>query len=132
MALVLLFVVLPFVVAGVVVAYIWWRSSGGPAPLRTSDVLATGEPAEAEVLSVKAMTGPLDVRPMVKMGLRISLGGQPALELEVTQAMPRSRLRDLRPGDVVEVRVTADRAAAAVVLGPAATGHGAAGPGGHG
>jgi len=118
-ALILLFVVLPFVVAALVIAFVSWRSSGGPAPVRTSDVLAHGDPAEADVLSVKALGGFLDVRPMVKMGLRIRVPDASPFELEVTQSIPRGMLSELREGTVVEVRVTPDRATAAVVLGGA-------------
>jgi len=116
LALLLLFVVLPFVVAGGVIAFVSWRSKGGPAPVRTSDILATGDPGEAEVLTVKAMGGFLDARPMVRMGLRVQAGGSAPFDLEVTQSIPRGSLRDIRPGVRVEVRVTPDRSRAAVVL----------------
>jgi len=118
LALLLLFVVLPFAVAGAVISFVWWRSKDGPAPVRTSDILATGDPGEAEVLTVKAMGGFLDVRPMVRMGLRVQASDGRPFELEVTQSVPRASLRDIRPGMRVEVRLTADRSRGAVVLGP--------------
>jgi len=116
LALLLLFVVLPFAVAGGVIGFVSWRSKDDPPPVRTSDILATGDPGEAEVLTVKAMGGFLDARPMVRMGLRVQAGGATPFDLEVTQSIPRSSLRDIRPGVRVEVRVTPDRSRAAVVL----------------
>ncbi len=118
LALVLLFVVLPFGVAAAVIAYVSWRSGRGPAPVRTSQILATGDPGHAEVLTIKSMGGFLDPRPMVRLGLRITdIRGEAPFDVEVTQSLPRASLRDLHAGDVVEVRVTADRTHAAVVLG---------------
>jgi hypothetical protein len=114
-ALLVLFVVLPFVVAGLVIAFISWRSSSDPPPVRTSDILATGEPAEAEILAVKPLGGFLDTRPMVRFDLRIDVQPSP-VELQVTQSVPRALLRGIGVGDRVEVRVTPDRAAAAVVF----------------
>jgi len=116
LALLLLFVVLPFLVAGLVIAFVSWRSSGDPPPVRTSDVLATGEPGSAEVLTVKPMGGFLDPRPMVRMGLRIRVGASDPFDLEVTQSIPRAHLRDIKPGETVEVRVTADHSVGAVLL----------------
>jgi hypothetical protein len=117
-ALVLLFFVLPFLVAGVVIALVSWRSSGGPTPIRTSTILATGQPAEAEVLAVKAMGTIVDMRPMVRFSLRVKTGpDEEPFELQVVQSLPRAAIRDIRPGDVVEVRLTADRSAGAVVWG---------------
>jgi hypothetical protein len=119
-ALVLLFVVLPFVVAAVVIPLVAWRSSGGPPPVRTSDILASGRPAIAEVLAVKPSGSILDLRPMVRFSLRVNAGpDEPPFELEVVQSLPRGALRDFRPGNVVEVRLTADHSAGAVVWGGA-------------
>jgi len=114
-ALVLLFVVLPFAVAGGVVAFVSWRAKSGPAPTRTSTVLASGVPGEAEVLAVRSFGGLLDTRPMVRLDLRITTPSQPAFDLQVTQSLPRPYARALRVGDRVEVRVLADRSAAAVL-----------------
>lgn len=119
-ALVVLFVVLPFPVAGAVIAFVAWRSSSDPPPVRTSVILADGHPAEAEVLSVKPMGGLLDVRPMVRFSLRVHAGPDEApFELEVIQSLPRGAAREIHPGDLVEVRLTADRSAGAVVWGRA-------------
>jgi hypothetical protein len=114
-ALVVLFVVLPFVVAAGVIAFISWRSSDGPPPVRTSDILATGEPGEAEVLAIRSFGGLLDTRPMVRLDLRVTTAANPAFDLQVTQSLPRPYARALRVGDRVEVRVLPDRSAAAVV-----------------
>jgi hypothetical protein len=119
-ALVVLFVVLPFVVAGGVIAFVSWRSSGDPPPVRTSAILAAGEPGDAEILAIRAFGGLLDTRPMVRLDLRIATPGHAAFDLQVTQSLPRPYARGLRVGDRVEVRVLPDRTGAAVV--PAAPG----------
>ena len=114
-ALVVLFVVLPFVVAAGVIAFVSWRSSDGPPPVRTSDILATGDPGEAEVLAIRSFGGLLDTRPMVRLDLRVTTAANPAFDLQVTQSLPRPYARALRVGDRVEVRVLPDRSGAAVV-----------------
>jgi hypothetical protein len=118
-ALVILFVLLPFVVAAGVIAFVSWRSSGQPPPVRTSDILATGERGEAEILAIKSFGGLLDTRPMIRLDLRITTPGDATFDLQVTQSLPRPYARGLRPGDHVEVRVLADRAGAAIVPAPA-------------
>jgi len=117
-AVVLLFVVLPFIVAGAVIAFVNWRSSSGPAPVRTSTILATGEPGEAEVLAIRSFGGLLDTRPMVRVDLRVTSPGPGAFDLQVTQSLPRPFARSLHVGDRVEVRVLPDRSAAAIVPSP--------------
>ena len=114
-ALVLLFVVLPFVVAGGVIAFVSWRAKDEAAPTRTSAVLASGEPGDAEILGLRSYGGLLDTRPMVRLDLRITTPSQGPFELQVTQSLPRPYARSLRVGDRVEVRVLADRSAAAVL-----------------
>jgi hypothetical protein len=118
-ALVILFVVLPFAVAGGVIAFVSWRSSAGPPPVRTSDILATGEEGHAEILAVRSFGGLFDTRPMVRLDLRITPRDGDVFDLQVTQSFPRAYARTLKPGDRVEVRVLADRAHAAVVASPA-------------
>jgi hypothetical protein len=116
--LVVLFVVLPFVVAAGAIRFVTWRSRHDPPPVRTSDLLAHGEPAEAEILSIKPMGGFLDVRPMVRFGLRVDAGqGAAAFDLEVTQSIPRAMLKGFSTGERIDVRLSADRSAGAVVLG---------------
>lgn len=126
--LLVLFVLLPFVVAGGVIAFVSWRSQGGPAPVRISELLAGGEPAEGEVLAVSPLGSILDARPMLEVRLRVRTAGSSApFDLDVTQSVPRRVASRLRQGDVVELRVSADHSAGALVLGPQAAG----GPGGH-
>src|SRR5579864_3300781 len=118
-ALVILFVLLPFAVAAGVIAFVNWRSSGDPPPIRTSDILASGDPGEAEILAVRSFGSLLDARPMVRLALRVTTPGQPPFELQVTQSFSRAYARAVRPGDRVVVRVTPDRGAAAIVVGAA-------------
>lgn len=112
-ALVILFVVLPFVLAALIVPLVMWRSSKGPKPVLTSEILAGGMAARAEVLSVRQLGGPFDVRPMLRFSLKVM--EEEPFDLEVVQSLPRGAIRDFRPGDEVEVRLTADRGAGAVV-----------------
>jgi hypothetical protein len=117
-ALVLLFVVLPFIVAAAVIGFINWRSSSDPPPVRTSTILETGEPGEGEVLGIRSFGGLLDTRPMVRLDLRVTTPGSPAFDLQVTQSLPRPFARALRVGDHLELRVLRDRTAAAIVPSP--------------
>lgn len=122
-ALLLLFVVLPFALAALVIPFVAWRHKDDPKPILTSDILAHGVPGRAEVLSVKALGSILDMRPMVRFHLRVAGGaGEQPFELEVVQSLPRSVVPDFRPGDQVDVRVTEDRSAAAVVWNPGSGG----------
>lgn len=116
-ALIVLFVVAPFGVAAAVIWFVSWRSGKGPAPIRTSDVLRDGEPAPAEVLTLRNLGTILDVRPMVRLGLRISPSEGAPFDLEVTQTVSRGGLRQIRVGDRVEVRYLPDRSSAALVTG---------------
>jgi hypothetical protein len=118
-ALLLLFVVLPIVLAVLVFPLVAWRHRNDPKPVLTSEILAHGMPGRAEVLSVKALGSILDMRPMVRFHLRV--GGrvdEEPFELEVVQSLPRSVIADFHPGDEVDVRVTEDRSAGAVVWNP--------------
>jgi hypothetical protein len=115
-ALVFLFVILPFLLAGLVIAFVSWRSSHGPPPIRTSQILAEGLPGEAKVVSVKMTGGFLDPRPMIRIGLHVTSGFDgPPFDLDVVQSFPKDVARKIRPGDTVQVRLTADRSAGAVV-----------------
>jgi len=117
--LVVLFVLAPFAVAGVVIPLVAWRTSGAPRPVLTSEILANGRPAEAEILSVRNLGNILDARPMVRFALRVLADGDDQLpwDLEVVQWIPRRLVATFRPGDVVEIRLTADGSAGAVVWG---------------
>ena len=112
----ILFVVLPFVLAAILVPIMVWRNSGGSPPVLTSEVLATGLPGRAEILSVRTLGSIVEVRPMVRFVLQITpaAGGDP-FDLEVVQALPRGVIGRFRKGDTVEVRFTADHAYGAVV-----------------
>lgn len=117
-ALVVLFVLLPFALAGVVVPLVAWTHRHDPTPVRTSDILATGTSARAEIVSVRSLGTIVDLKPMVRFVLRVTVpDGEAPFDLEVVQAIPRSLVGAYRPGDRVEVRLTADRSAGAVVLG---------------
>ncbi len=117
-ALVVLFVVLPVVLAVVVLLFVSWRTSGDPKPILTSDILAHGLPGEGEILSVKALGGILDIRPMVRFVLRVTAEpDEEPFDLEVIQSLPRGVVSEFRRGDVVEVRLTPDRSRGAVVWG---------------
>ena len=82
----------------------------------TSEILATGERADGEIVSVRNLGTIVDLRPMVKVVLNITThdGGEP-FELEVVQSFPRSVIYSLRPGERVDVRLSPDRSAGAVV-----------------
>lgn len=116
-ALVILFVVLPVVLGAVIVPLVGWRTSKGPRPVLTSDILATGQPARGEILEVRSLGTILDVKPMVRFRLRVSEPAGEPFDLTVVQALPRSLVGRFRRGDVVELRVTADRSAGAIVVG---------------
>lgn len=122
----MLFVVLPFVLAAVVVPFVAWRHRDDPKPVLTSEILATGVRGHAEIVSVRSLGTVLDLKPMVRFVLRVTTdapapggddpGAEP-FELEVVQSIPRSLVGVYRPGDRVEVRLTPDNSAGAVVLG---------------
>jgi hypothetical protein len=82
----------------------------------TRDILATGERAEGEIVSVRNMGTVVDLRPMVRVVLNVStVDGEQPFELEVVQAFPRSVVYALRPGERVEMRLAPDRSAGAIV-----------------
>jgi hypothetical protein len=115
---VVLFVLLPFALAAVIVPLAVWRLSRGPTPVLTSEILDHGLPGNAEIISVRPLGSFLELRPMVRFVLRVTAdsGGQP-FQLEVVQSLPRSVMANFRAGDLIEVRLTPDHAAGAVVWG---------------
>ena len=120
--------VLPFVLAALVIPFVAWRHRGDPKPIRTSDILAHGLPGRAEVLSVRALGSILDMRPMVRFQLRVSAaGGDAPFQLEVVQSFPRSVVAEFHAGDEVEIRLTDDRSAGAIVWGDGPPPSGSAG-----
>jgi hypothetical protein len=117
-ALLLLFIVLPIVAAPLIVALVSWHGQTVPAGLRTSDLLRDGEPAEAELLGWKNRGLFLDRTPMVAFRLAVQPPGAPGadpIELAVTQSTPRPLLSGLSAGMTIEVRLSPDRTAAAIV-----------------
>ena len=109
---------LPFVLAAVIFPLVQWRHSASPQPVRTSDILAHGLPGRAEILSVKPLGSVVDVRPMVRFQLRVrtdAAGPRQPFELEVVQSFPRAVMRQFRPGETVDVRLTPDLSQGAVV-----------------
>jgi len=117
-ALVVIFLLAPLGVALVLVPLYAWASSRGLRPLLTSEILASGLPGEGQILSVRNLGSVLDLKPMVRLSLAVSpAGGDASFEVEVVQAFPRAVALSWRPGDLVEVRFTPDRRAAAVVWG---------------
>ncbi len=116
--LLLIFVVLPIVLAAVLVPILVWRNSRGPRPILTSEILASGLPGEAEIVSVRTLGNLLDPRPMVRFKLKVRASREEApFDLEVVQSLPRYVIGEFRSGDVVEIRFTPDRTAGAVVWG---------------
>ena len=111
-ALLILFVVLPLIVAPIVIALVARRSPAFPPEYRTSALLENGDPVQGEIVSWKNK-GPFlfDSRPMVLF--RVVVNGE---EVEITQSVPRSVLNRLSEGMTVELRRSADRRAAAIVL----------------
>lgn len=116
-ALVILFVVVPVVAAAVIVPLMVWWMSKGPKPVLTSELLAHGVPAQGEILRVRSLGNVLDVRPMVRFTLRVTMDGGEPFEMEVVQALPRSMVGVFRPGDLVRLRLAPDRSAGAIEWG---------------
>lgn len=123
----MLFVLLPFALAALVIPFVAWRHRGDPKPVLTSEILATGVRGRAEIVSVRSLGSVVDLKPMVRFVLRVDAGGPgpdeaagaggEPFDLEVVQSVPRSLVGVYRPGDRVEVRLTPDRSAGAVVFG---------------
>ena len=110
--LLLLFVVLPLIVTPIVVLIVVRRAPDLPEEYRISSLLDHGEPAQAELLEWKNK-GPFlfDSRPMVSFRLKLE-GGD---ELVVVQSTPRDVVGRLVRGMPVDVRLSRDRIAGAIV-----------------
>lgn len=114
--LLLLFVVLPLVLAVGVAALVQWRSQPFPPELRTSSILRDGDPAEGELIDWRSPAQSfLDRHPMVTF--RVAVVGAEATEIHITQSVPRGVLRRLERGMTVPIRLSADRAHGAIVFG---------------
>jgi hypothetical protein len=113
-ALVLLFVVLPIVLAPIVVAFVAWRAPAPPPGTRTSELLSDGEAATAELVGWRDKGAFLELRPMVAFELIVA--GEAPFELTVVQSVPRRLLSRLERGMTLDVRLSPDRAAGAIVF----------------
>ena len=118
--LLLLFVVLPFVVGGIVMGLVSWRSKDVEPAHRISALLEHGDPGQAEVIELRRLGTFLDVRPMVafRLAVRAGLPGEDvdSFELVVTQSVPRRVAAALEPGMVFEVRLSSDHTHGALVM----------------
>ncbi len=84
----------------------------------TSELLAHGTPAEADIVRVRSLGNVLDVRPMVEFTVRVNAEpGEEPFELQIVQAIPRTMLGLFQPGDRVRVRLSPDRSAGAIEWG---------------
>jgi hypothetical protein len=116
--LVIVFVLLPIAVGAILVPLLVWWMSKGPRPVLTSELLAHGTPAEGTILKVRSLGNVLDVRPMVKFDLEVTAEpGEEPFELEVVQSIPRRLVGLFKPGDIVRLRLAADRSAGAIEWG---------------
>jgi hypothetical protein len=115
-ALLLLFIVLPIVVAPIVIAIVARRSPVLPPGMRISELLEHGEPGDAELLEWENK-GPFlfDSRPMVAFHLSVRCDDE-QFELDLTQSVPRQFVAGLSKGMMLDVRVSPDRTAGAIVL----------------
>jgi hypothetical protein len=111
-----LFVGLPILVGLVVMSIVHWRSEPVAPGMRTSELLATGELATAEVLDVRTAGGFMDPRPMVGFKLLVTPSAGDPFQLVVVQPVQRDKIRRVGRGTLVDIRLSADRTAAAVVL----------------
>lgn len=116
--LVIIFVLLPIAAAVVIVPLMVRWLSKGPKPMLTSELLASGTPAEGRILSVRSLGNILDVRPMVRFELEATTGsGEEPFDLELVQSFPRSMVGVFQPGDIVRLRVSPDRSTGAIEWG---------------
>lgn len=114
-AALLLFVVLPIVLGVAVIAWVQRHAPAVTAGHRTSDLLRDGIPATGTLIDWRTPGQSfLDSRPMTTF--RVTLHGDEPVELSITQSVPRGVLSSMKPGMEVDVRLSEDRSAGAVVL----------------
>jgi hypothetical protein len=114
--LVLVFIVAPLVLAPIVIGIVARTSPEVPPELRISELLEHGEAAQAELLEWKRR-GPFlfDSRPMVAFRLSVRAAGEP-FELQLMQSVPRHFFNRLSKGMTLQVRVSPDHTAGAIVV----------------
>ena len=114
-ALVFLFVILPFVLAVVVAWFVERRSEPYPAERTTSVILREGTPAEATLADWRLPPQSfLDRHPMVTFDVEVH--GDAPTAMQITQSVRRAVLRSLEKGMTVDVRLSPDREAGAIVF----------------
>lgn len=117
-ALVVLFILLPIVVAAILVPLMVRWLSRGPTPILTSELLAHGHPAEGTILNVRSLGNIFDVKPMVRFDLQVTVNAnEEPFRLEVVQSLPRAMVGIYQPGDIVQLRLSPDRSAGAIEFG---------------
>jgi hypothetical protein len=115
-SLLVLFVALPIAV-GVAVMSVMARRGPVAAPgTRTSELLATGEPADADVLELRKLGSIFDQRPMVRLRLEVHPAAGDTFELTVVQSLPRRVVGTLTPGTRVQARLGPDHTTGAIVV----------------
>lgn len=114
--LLLLFVVLPVVVAPLVFWIVGRGTPPVPVERTTSDLLENGVAATGELLRWRVLsTFLLDRRPMVAFDVRLDTAAPTGDdELTLTQSVPRPLLQELHPGMRVHVRLSEDGTTGAV------------------
>jgi hypothetical protein len=115
-ALLLLFVVLPLVLAYAIARLVQSRSDPFPPERRTSVLLRDGEAAEGRLLDWRSPAQSfLDRHPMVTF--HVAVEGATPFDIDITQSVPRDVLRRLERGSLVELRLSPDRVSGAIVFG---------------
>jgi hypothetical protein len=100
-----------------VISFVARRAPEVDPSRRTSTLLREGEPVRAELVTWDKRGAPfMDRQPMVSMRLRVMPVGEAAFDLTVVQPLPAAFLRELEEGMSVEVRLSPDRTAGAVVF----------------
>ena len=108
---------LPIVFAAIFVPLLVRWLSRGPRPILTSELLATGTRAEGTIREVRSLGNILDMRPMTRFVVEVTVDGGDPFELVVVQSLPRSMVGVLRRGDIVQLRLSPDQSAGAIELG---------------
>jgi hypothetical protein len=116
-SLLVLFIVVPIAVGVGIMTVMTRRGPVAEPGTLTSELLATGEPAEAEVLELRSLGSIFDIRPMVRLRLEVHPATGTTFELTVVQSLPRRAARTLTPGTRVQARLGPNRTTGAIILG---------------